>query len=73
MSKRKQSGVRIVGGTVVPLPTRALGTSEPGTFDERTGTLIRRQRPTTDDQRLGLRPTNRRQQGIGAGGPGEPL
>jgi hypothetical protein len=66
--------VKIVGGkTVVPLPRTPSGTSQPGEFDQATGSLLPCQRFQTDEQRLGIKPSNRRLSGPGMGGPGEPL
>ena len=72
MAKPK-SGVRIVGKPVVPVRRDALGTSQPGHWDQATGTVAPYERPMPDEQRLGIKPRNKRSAGVGMGGPGEPL
>ena len=65
---------KVIGGkTVANLPTTSSGIGRPGDYDPATGGFIPRRRPTTDDQRVGKKPTNKRLPGIGVGGPGEPV
>lgn len=65
---------KVIGGkTVANLPTTSSGTGQPGTFDPETGGFIPRPRPVTEDQKVGIKPANKRLPGIGVGGHGESL
>jgi hypothetical protein len=70
---RPQSGVRIVGKPVVPVRRDALGTSQPGHWDQAIGTLVPYERPMTDEQPLGIKSSNKRLPGVGIRGPGTSL